>query len=122
MDKVAEVRIGAFPLVISLVKKLQASSESSAAKDEAVLIFLREVTAHVGLSNSWMHRQTFVRLVFHILFDGSISDELTAHSLLPMLLTIGQEKITNLRISVARGIRELISRRRKLYYLLDILM
>lgn len=114
VDKVAEVRVAAFPLVMSIVRKLQATTETSLTKDE-VMVFMRDVTAHIGQSASWVHRQTFVRLVIYILLDGSVADQLTMHCLLPALLSIGRERITNLRITVARGIRELITRHRKFH-------
>ena len=95
-DKVATVRRTAFCAWGSMC-----SYVSSQGDNKLLLKCISDIKQRFHVSTVWTKRQIFTRLCLQVLLDNVMSEKVFAEQLLYPLLMLSQDKVTNVRITVA---------------------
>ena len=103
-DKVAAVRTSAVNVHSIIVKTLlEADDESSGL----VRVLLADLVVELAKSESWIHRQTYGCLALKLFQESSLEHTQFGQDILPNLLDLAEDKVPNVRLMVARALKEI---------------
>merc|ERR1712001_553256 len=104
-DKVAAVRTSAVGVHSIMVKTLLAEDQSSGL----VRVLLADLIGELVKSDSWIHRQTYASLSLTLFLQSSLDHTQFAQDVLPNLMELANDKVPNVRLAVARALKQLRS-------------
>lgn len=105
-DKVAAVRTSAVNVHGIIVKTLlEESSESS--DSGLVRVLLADLVVELAKSESWIHRQTYGSLALTLFQESALEHTQFGQDILPNLLDLAEDKVPNVRLMVARALKEI---------------
>uniref|UniRef100_A0A665U4C3 Uncharacterized protein n=1 Tax=Echeneis naucrates TaxID=173247 RepID=A0A665U4C3_ECHNA len=99
-DKVSEVRWISYKLVVEILQKLYASGA-----DDLGLNFINELTVRFCHCPKWVGRQAFAFICQVMEEDCMPMDQFSQH-LLPSLLSLSSDPVANVRVLVAKALRQ----------------
>merc|ERR1711997_871723 len=102
-DKVAAVRQSAVQIHSIIVKTLLEDSQSSGL----VRVLLADLVGELVRSESWIHRQTYASLALTLYEDSALDHAQFSQNVLPNLLDLAEDKVPNVRLVVARALRQI---------------
>lgn len=101
-DKVAAVRTTAVQVHSIMVKTLLAEESSG-----LVRVLLADLIGELVKSDSWIHRQTYASLSLTLFQESSLDHTQFAQDILPNLMDLSEDKVPNVRLAVARTLKQL---------------
>lgn len=105
-DKVAAVRTSAVNVHGIIVKTLlEESSESS--DSGLVRVLLADLVVELARNESWIHRQTYGSLALTLFQESALEHTQFGQDILPNLLDLAEDKVPNVRLMVARALKEI---------------
>merc|ERR1719168_38440 len=102
-DKVAAVRTSAVGVHSVMVKTLLEEDASSGL----VRVLLADLISELVKSDSWIHRQTYATLALTLFLESSLDHTQFAQDVLPNLMELAEDKVPNVRLVVARTLKQL---------------
>merc|ERR1719394_485155 len=102
-DKVAAVRTSAVGVHSVMVKTLLEEDASSGL----VRVLLADLISELVKSDSWIHRQTYATLALTLFLESSLDHTQFAQDVLPNLMELAEDKVPNVRLVVARALKQL---------------
>jgi len=102
-DKVAAVRTSAVGVHSVMVKTLLEEDQSSGL----VRVLLADLISELVKSDSWIHRQTYATLALTLFLESSLDHTQFAQDVLPNLMELAEDKVPNVRLVVARTLKQL---------------
>uniref|UniRef100_A0A8C5BYN8 WW-binding domain-containing protein n=1 Tax=Gadus morhua TaxID=8049 RepID=A0A8C5BYN8_GADMO len=99
-DKVSQVRWISYKLVVEILQKLYASGANDLG-----LNFINELIVRFCHCNKWVGRQAFAFICQVIEEDCMPMDQFAQH-LLPSLLSLSSDSVANVRVLVAKALRQ----------------
>lgn len=105
-DKVAAVRSSAVQVHSIMVKNLIADQDSMESLGLA-RVLLADLIGQLVKSESWIHRQTYASLALTLYQESSLDDAQFASDVLPNLMDLAEDKVPNVRLAVARSLKQL---------------
>jgi hypothetical protein len=99
-DKVAEVRHSATQLLGMILQRL------TQITPDGYLPLLREMKADYASHRQWNFRQLYIHQCTTFLVEKCISSEVFVSECLPSLLSLVSDKVPNVRLALARAVRE----------------
>ncbi|XP_038070184.1 serine/threonine-protein phosphatase 4 regulatory subunit 1-like isoform X2 [Patiria miniata] len=96
-DRVADVRFTAYRLLGVIMKRINTADDQTLRQN-----FIDGIITRYANSDRWFGRQTFIHLCQNLVEVQSVEDEQFAQNLLPSLLSLGNDSIPNVRITLAR--------------------
>uniref|UniRef100_A0AAQ5ZV98 WW-binding domain-containing protein n=1 Tax=Amphiprion ocellaris TaxID=80972 RepID=A0AAQ5ZV98_AMPOC len=99
-DKVSEVRWISYKLVVEILQKLYASGA-----DDLGLNFINELTVRFCHCPKWVGRQAFA-FICQVLEEDCMPMEQFSQHLLPSLLSLSSDPVANVRVLVAKALRQ----------------
>uniref|UniRef100_A0A3Q3EAG9 Uncharacterized protein n=1 Tax=Labrus bergylta TaxID=56723 RepID=A0A3Q3EAG9_9LABR len=99
-DKVSEVRWISYKLVVEILQKLYACGA-----DELGLNFINELTVRFCHCPKWVGRQAFA-FICQVLEEDCMPMEQFSQHLLPSLLSLSSDPVANVRVLVAKALRQ----------------
>jgi len=102
-DKVAAVRTSAVGVHSVMVKTLLEEDQSSGL----VRVLLADLISELVKSDSWIHRQTYASLALTLFLESSLDHTQFAQDVLPNLMELAEDKVPNVRLVVARTLKQL---------------
>jgi len=102
-DKVAAVRTSAVGVHSVMVKTLLEEDQSSGL----VRVLLADLISELVKSDSWIHRQTYATLALTLFLESSLDHTQFAQDVLPNLMELAEDKVPNVRLVVARTLKNL---------------
>merc|ERR1719219_1901627 len=102
-DKVAAVRQSAVQIHSIIVKTLLEDSQSSGL----VRVLLADLVGELVRSESWIHRQTYASLALTLYEESALDHAQFSQNVLPNLLDLAEDKVPNVRLVVARALRQI---------------
>uniref|UniRef100_A0A8B9LIH8 WW-binding domain-containing protein n=1 Tax=Astyanax mexicanus TaxID=7994 RepID=A0A8B9LIH8_ASTMX len=109
-DKVSEVRWISYKLVVEILQKLY----SSGAHDLS-LNFINELVVRFCHCPKWVGRQAFAFICQAIVEGDCMPMDQFAQHLLPCLLSLSSDPVPNVRVRVAKALRQSVLEKRKTY-------
>uniref|UniRef100_A0AAQ5YI91 WW-binding domain-containing protein n=1 Tax=Amphiprion ocellaris TaxID=80972 RepID=A0AAQ5YI91_AMPOC len=100
-DKVSEVRWISYKLVVEILQKLYASGA-----DDLGLNFINELTVRFCHCPKWVGRQAFAFICQAIVEEDCMPMEQFSQHLLPSLLSLSSDPVANVRVLVAKALRQ----------------
>uniref|UniRef100_A0AAY4A8C5 Putative WW-binding domain-containing protein n=1 Tax=Denticeps clupeoides TaxID=299321 RepID=A0AAY4A8C5_9TELE len=100
-DKVSEVRWISYKLVVEILQKLYSSGA-----DDLGLNFANELVLRFCHCPKWVGRQAFAFVCQAIVEDRSMPMDQFAQHLLPSLLSLTSDPVANVRVLVAKALRQ----------------
>ncbi|XP_034021921.1 serine/threonine-protein phosphatase 4 regulatory subunit 1 isoform X2 [Thalassophryne amazonica] len=102
-DKVSEVRWISYKLVVEILQKLYACGAHDLG-----LNFINELTVRFCHCPKWVGRQAFAFICQTIVEEDCMSMEQFSQHLLPSLLSLSSDPVANVRVLVAKALRQSI--------------
>ncbi|XP_008407134.1 serine/threonine-protein phosphatase 4 regulatory subunit 1 [Poecilia reticulata] len=102
-DKVSEVRWISYKLVVEILQKLYACGA-----DELGLNFINELSVRFCHCPKWVGRQAFAFICQAIVEEDCMPMEQFSQHLLPSLLSLSADPVANVRVLVAKALRQSI--------------
>uniref|UniRef100_A0A4W6E621 Uncharacterized protein n=1 Tax=Lates calcarifer TaxID=8187 RepID=A0A4W6E621_LATCA len=99
-DKVSEVRWISYKLVVEILQKLYACGA-----DDLGLNFINELTVRFCHCPKWVGRQAFA-FICQVLEEDCMPMEQFSQHLLPSLLSLSSDPVANVRVLVAKALRQ----------------
>ncbi|XP_022104336.1 serine/threonine-protein phosphatase 4 regulatory subunit 1-like isoform X2 [Acanthaster planci] len=96
-DRVADVRFTAYRLLGVIMKRINTAEDRTLMQN-----FIDGIISKYANSDRWFGRQTFIHLCQKLLEVQSVENEQFAENLLPSLLSLVNDSIPNVRITLAR--------------------
>ena len=103
-DKVAAVRTSAVNVHSIIVKTLLEESDSSAG---LARVLLADLVVELAKSESWIHRQTYGSLALTLFQESALEHTQFGQDILPNLLDLAEDKVPNVRLLVARALKQI---------------
>uniref|UniRef100_A0A7N6BHJ2 WW-binding domain-containing protein n=1 Tax=Anabas testudineus TaxID=64144 RepID=A0A7N6BHJ2_ANATE len=100
-DKVSEVRWISYKLVVEILQKLYACGA-----DELGLNFINELTVRFCHCPKWVGRQAFAFICQAVVEEDCMPMEQFSQHLLPSLLSLSSDPVANVRVLVAKALRQ----------------
>uniref|UniRef100_A0A8C9YBI5 Phosphatase 2A Regulatory Subunit A helical domain-containing protein n=1 Tax=Sander lucioperca TaxID=283035 RepID=A0A8C9YBI5_SANLU len=100
-DKVSEVRWISYKLVVEILQKLYACGA-----DDLGLNFINELTVRFCHCPKWVGRQAFAFICQAIVEEDCMPMEQFGQHLLPSLLSLSSDPVANVRVLVAKALRQ----------------
>uniref|UniRef100_A0A8C7XXC8 Putative WW-binding domain-containing protein n=1 Tax=Oryzias sinensis TaxID=183150 RepID=A0A8C7XXC8_9TELE len=100
-DKVSEVRWISYKLVVEILQKLYASRA-----DDLGLDFINELTVRFCHCPKWVGRQAFAFICQAVVEEDCMPMEQFSQHLLPSLLSLSTDPVANVRVLVAKALRQ----------------
>uniref|UniRef100_A0A4W6E5G8 Uncharacterized protein n=1 Tax=Lates calcarifer TaxID=8187 RepID=A0A4W6E5G8_LATCA len=100
-DKVSEVRWISYKLVVEILQKLYACGA-----DDLGLNFINELTVRFCHCPKWVGRQAFAFICQAIVEEDCMPMEQFSQHLLPSLLSLSSDPVANVRVLVAKALRQ----------------
>uniref|UniRef100_G3NQ67 WW-binding domain-containing protein n=1 Tax=Gasterosteus aculeatus aculeatus TaxID=481459 RepID=G3NQ67_GASAC len=107
-DKVSEVRWISYKLVVEILQKLYACGA-----DELGLNFINELTVRFCHCPKWVGRQAFAFICQAIVEEDCMPMEQFGQHLLPSLLSLSSDPVANVRVLVAKALRQSVMEKGK---------
>merc|ERR1712241_1110692 len=104
-DKVAAVRTSAVGVHSVMVKTLLEDDPGS--NPGLVRVLLADLISELVKSDSWIHRQTYATLALTLFLESSLDHTQFAQDVLPNLMELAEDKVPNVRLVVARTLKQL---------------
>jgi len=104
-DKVAAVRTSAVNVHSIIVKTLLEPEASTASG--LVRVLLADLVVELAKSESWIHRQTYGSLALTLFQDSALEHTQFGQDILPNLLDLAEDKVPNVRLMVARALKQI---------------
>ena len=101
--QVAAVRTSAIGVHSVMVKTLLEDDQSSGL----VRVLLADLIQELVKSDSWIHRQTYASLALTLFLESSLDQTQFAQDVLPNLMDLSEDKVPNVRLAVARALKQL---------------
>ncbi|XP_043979013.1 serine/threonine-protein phosphatase 4 regulatory subunit 1 [Gambusia affinis] len=102
-DKVSEVRWISYKLVVEILQKLYACGA-----DELGLTFINELSVRFCHCPKWVGRQAFAFICQAIVEEDCMPMDQFSQHLLPSLLSLSADPVANVRVLVAKALRQSI--------------
>merc|ERR1719216_591589 len=103
-DKVAAVRTSAVGVHSIIVKTLLEDTSQSSG---LVRVLLADLVGELVRSESWIHRQTYASLALTLYEETALDHAQFSQNILPNLLDLAEDKVPNVRLVVARALRQI---------------
>ena len=103
-DKVAAVRQSAVQIHSIIVKTLLEDTSQSSG---LVRVLLADLVGELVRSESWIHRQTYASLALTLYEETALDHAQFSQNILPNLLDLAEDKVPNVRLVVARALRQI---------------
>uniref|UniRef100_A0AAX7UAF4 WW-binding domain-containing protein n=1 Tax=Astatotilapia calliptera TaxID=8154 RepID=A0AAX7UAF4_ASTCA len=100
-DKVSEVRWISYKLVVEILQKLYACGA-----DDLGLNFINELTVRFCHCPKWVGRQAFAFICQAVVEEDCMPMEQFSQHLLPSLLSLSSDPVANVRVLVAKALRQ----------------
>nr|CBN80777.1 Serine/threonine-protein phosphatase 4 regulatory subunit 1 [Dicentrarchus labrax] len=108
-DKVSEVRWISYKLVVEILQKLY-----SCGADDLGLNFINELTVRFCHCPKWVGRQAFAFICQAVVEEDCMPMEQFSQHLLPSLLSLSSDPVANVRVLVAKALRQSVMEKGKL--------
>uniref|UniRef100_A0A665U568 Uncharacterized protein n=1 Tax=Echeneis naucrates TaxID=173247 RepID=A0A665U568_ECHNA len=108
-DKVSEVRWISYKLVVEILQKLYASGA-----DDLGLNFINELTVRFCHCPKWVGRQAFAFICQAIVEEDCMPMDQFSQHLLPSLLSLSSDPVANVRVLVAKALRQSVMEKGKM--------
>ncbi|XP_061543073.1 serine/threonine-protein phosphatase 4 regulatory subunit 1 [Phycodurus eques] len=102
-DKVSEVRWISYKLVVEILQKLYSSGA-----DDLGVNFINELTVRFCHCPKWVGRQAFAFICQAVVEEDCMPMEQFSQHLLPSLLSLSSDPVANVRVLVAKALRQSI--------------
>ena len=103
-DQVAAVRQSAILVHTIIVKTLLEDSTASAG---LIRVLLADLVGELVKSELWSHRQTYAFLALKLFEEEALDHAQFAQDVLPNLLDLSYDKVPNVRLAVARALKQI---------------
>ena len=104
-DKVAAVRTNAIEAYSFMIQNLL--DDENAINTGLVRSLLSDLIGELVESDSWIYRQTYASLALTLFLQSSLDQTQFAQDVLPNLLELSKDKVANVRLAVARALKQI---------------